>query len=174
MREDEILANIIEEIESATPDGVGVRTDGGDVGTAPPEAIIIWNADRLDGENGHKSFGDYVTDNAGNNIGVEYHSYWRMELDIQLRYYEEVVKDQVMHDIQMHLLPFEDNPSEFHKDTYEWVIGTVGPRNQPMREPDWYSTGIQVVFEYIKRTEETRGDAITDIENDVEITEIID
>jgi hypothetical protein len=175
MREDDIVASLIDEVETATPSGINVRTSGGDQNVDPPEVILDWNTDRLSDENGHKAFGGYVYDSNDNKIGVQFHSYWRFEADFQLRYYDEVVRDETMDTIQMHFLPYEDTPDAFNTDTREWEVGATGPRNDPVREPDWYSVGVMVMFEFLKRTDVTSGyDTIDTIQRDVSVDESLE
>lgn len=174
MREDAIVAEMIDEIDAITPIEVGVRTSGGDQNVAPPEVIINWNTDRLTDANGHRAFGGYVFNSNGDRIGVEYHTYWQFTADIQLRHYKEGERDQQMHDIQMHFVPYEDNPNAFNSDTREWEVGATGPRNQPVREPDWYSVGVLVTFEFLKREQTTGQDVIDTIEQDVAVDETLE
>jgi hypothetical protein len=173
MREDEIVAQLIDEIDAITPINVGVRTSGGDQNVSPPEVILNWNTDRLPAGNGHSPFGGYVYDDSGNKVGIEYHTYWRFEADIQLRYYSEGARDSNMDTIQMHFVPYEANAEDFAKDTRAWEVGATGPRSQPVREPDWYSVGVLVTFEFLKREEVTGQTRLQEINTDVEIDETL-
>lgn len=174
MREDDIVAKIIDEVDAITNNDVQVRTGGGDQNVDPPEVILRWDTDRLPDANGHRSFGGYLYDSNENKIGVEYHTYWSFNCDFQLRYYSEAQRDITMDNIQMHFVPYEDNPDRFDPDTRSWEVGVTGPRNNPIREPDWYSVGATVRFEFLKRKQVTGEDTIDSIDRTVEVDETLE
>lgn len=160
MKEDVIVAALLDEVEAATPADVDVRTDGGDQGVAIPEVIIRWSADRLENENGHNSVGGYVYDANGNQVGIQHHVYYRMSVEFILRWYDEIDRDQTADAIQMSLLPYEKDAENFNSDTTEWEVGSVSPRNNAVMEPDWYESSLNVFFKYVKRVDDTDYDTI--------------
>lgn len=167
MREYEIIPQLKSDIESVTGNEVDVRTTGGDQDVDPPEVIIDWSATRLPNENGHNSFGEYITDDNGNHVGIEYHGYWRMEVDFRLRYYDEFTRDEVLDAVQMAFLPYEKDADAFNEDTARWEVGSAGPRENSVLEMDWYSAGVPVSFVYLKRSENDNMDYIESIEDSV-------
>lgn len=174
MREDAIVVQLKTEIENATASGVDVRTTGGDQDVDPPEVIIDWDSTRLSDENGHNSFGGYLTDASGNKTGIEHHSYWRFEADCRIRSYEELERDQMLDSVQMAFLPYEKSSEDFDSDTAEWEVGNGGPRENPIIENDWYESGVLVGFKYLKRADETGRDYIDTIQKNVDVDESLD
>lgn len=157
VREDEIIPKLISDIEAEVGSGVDVRTSGHDAvdnDVDPPEVIIDWSASRLPLVNGHNSHGGATTDQNGNKTGHEHHSYWEFRADCLVRYYDEVKRDKVTHDVQMAFLPYETSPEQFHRDTRLWEVGSAESRPMLAVEPDWYQTGVLTTFEYLKRTSE--------------------
>lgn len=163
MREDEIVAALLDEAEAATPASLDVRTDGGDQDVSIPEIILRWNADRLVNENGHNSVGGYVRDNEGDIVGIEHHVYYRMDAEFILRFYDEIERDQAADNLVMGFLPYEKDPEDFDSDTTEWEVGTISPQNNAVMEPDWYESSVNLSFRYVKRVEDTDYDAIEDV-----------
>lgn len=171
MREDELVDQMLDEINNAVPADYDVRTPGGDQDALPPVIVVDWNATRLANANGHNTKGGYTTDGSGNKTGIEHHTYWGMEADCIVRSYSENERDTILNTVQSAFIPYEKNSTAFDSDTREWEIGSSGPRNNPVLEPDWYESGILVQFEYVKRTDETGKDTIQDIEYDIQVTE---
>lgn len=176
MREDEILAQLVTELEGATPSGTDVRTTGGDQDAGPGEVVLDWDTTRLPQANGHSSFAGYVTNNSGDIIGIEHHLYFRMEVDCRVRQDSELDRDTVVHDVHTALAPYERDATAFDPDTREWEIASSGPRETNVIEPDWYEGGVLVRFEYVKRAEQTSGlpDTIQDIQTTVEPDESLE
>jgi len=144
----DLLAFVAQEVGS----GVNVRTTGGDQDADPPEVILDYRESRISNANGHSPHVDDIEDENGYKVAKEYHSYWAAEADFQLRYYSEMKRDEMTDSVQAAFLPLEDNSDLFHEDTREWEVGSSGPRENSVIEPDWYSQGILVEFEYVKKT----------------------
>lgn len=163
MEQHAIISQMVDEVSAATPGAVDVRTDGGDQDTDIPEVIIRWSATRLQNENGHNSVGGYIYDNNDNQIGIQHHVYYRMNIEFILRWYDEIERDQTADDIIGALLPYETDADKFNADTTEWELGDVSPRNNAVMEPDWYESSLNVSFKYVKRVDDTEYDTIDDI-----------
>lgn len=174
MREDEIIAQIKDELEAATPAQVDVRTDGGDQAPAPPEIIIDWSNFRLEGEHGHTSFAETLRDGSGTAVGREFHMYFRMEADCVIRYFDEVTRDLVIDDVQSAFLPYEADSSNFSEDTAEWEVGGGRRSTNSFVENDWYEGGVLLSFKYVKRAQQLAGDTIEAINVDIEPDESIE
>lgn len=173
MREDQIIAQIRDELQAATPAGVDVRTDGGDQGAEPPEVILSASTTRLN-ENGAKALAEVLRDNSGDATGREHHIYFRMELECIVRYFDEVIRDQVLADIHDAFLPYEYDATRFNIDTAEWEILGGSSQHNSIVEKDWYEGSTVVTFKYVKRTQVTGGDTIDTINVDVEPDETIE
>lgn len=174
MREDQIIAQMRDELIAATPSQVDVRTDGGDAAPQPPEVIIDWSTGRLNNENGHRAFAETLYDDSGTATGKEHHSYFRMEADLVVRYYDEVTRDLVIDDIQMAFLPYESDATKFNSDTAEWEVGGGRRQTNSLVEHDWHEGGVLIQFKYVKRTQETGGDTIEDINVTVSVDESLE
>jgi len=172
MREDEIIAQVRDELQTATPSGVDVRTSGGDQGAAPPEVILDVSTTRLS-ENGAKALAEVLRDNSGNAMGREHHMYFRMELECLVRYYDEVLRDQVIDDIH-DALPYEYDATNFDADTAEWEILGGSSQHNSIVEKDWYEGSTLLTFKYVKRVQETGGSTIETVNVDVEPDETIE
>jgi len=155
MREDQILADVILDIQSATPGSYDVRLRGGDQDINPPSVILRWNATRIPQAVGHKPIGGFQTDNSGNRTGVEDHAYFRMEINCLVRDTDEIEKDKTVDDLQMAFLPYERDSSQFDADTREWEVSDVRSRGNQIVEPDWYESGVVLRFEYVKKSTDT-------------------
>lgn len=176
MREDEILAKLIDILDTETANDVSVQTAGLDAvdnDAALPAIIIDWRATRIPDAPGHNSRGGVTTDNNGDKDGHEHHSYWSFEADCLLRYQDEVERDKVAHNIQQAFMPYETSPENFNKDTTEWEIGSSGPRNNSVVEPDWYQSGVLITFDYVKRSTED-ADVIDTVNTTYDVDENID
>jgi hypothetical protein len=77
-----------------------------------------------------------------------------MELDIEIRAYDEADRDTWLSDVKDYFLPYEYDASAFHADTFEWEVGDAEPRSNPVVEPDWYASGLVVRFKYVSRVEQ--------------------
>jgi len=173
VQEHEFIPDIIADIENVVATDVEVYTDGHDAVETkvdPPEVVIDWRATRLQYDGGHTSRQAHTTDGNGNKDKYEHHSYWEFRGDCLIRYYDEIKRDKIAHDIQMAFLPYEGDATNFHRDTRDWDIGATEPRPMLSVEPDWYTAGVVVSFEYLKRTTEDADviDTVNveDIEND--------
>lgn len=166
MKEQEIIFKSVSTLRSMLPAGIGVRTRGGDQSGKPPVCILDWDSTRL-GENGSNPYAglirDPVTDKA---VGRELHRYHRMELDIEIRTYDESDRDILLSDVADAFLPYEYDASGFHDDTFEWEVGNPTPRSNPVVEPDWYSGGLTVQFKYVGRVEQN-DESLTSIEQSI-------
>lgn len=175
MNEDEIVSQLLDELQAATDPDVDVRTIGGDTDSSPPEVILDWSSVRLPTENGHNPFGAYKTDESGNQIGVEYHAYFRMDVDCVVRYYDEEQRDITLDDLHITFLPYEYDSGVFHDDTAEWRVGTESPRQNPVLEPDWYEIGFLVQFKYIKRASDTETyGTLESVDDTVEVDDTLE
>lgn len=176
MKEDDIVAQLINELEAATANNVDVRTMGTDQEVDPPELILDWNKTRLDGHNGHNSFGDYIKNDSGQTVGIEHHIYSQMEVDIIARSYDELERDQLLDTTELAFLHYEYDSDRFNRDTAEWDIGSRGPRENPVIEPDWFEAGIVVSFDYLKRKDDTSvpAEPIETIQDSVEVDESLE
>jgi len=174
MREDDIIAQIITEVRAATPDGVDVRTDGGDGNIEPPEVIVSFSNTRLSDENGHKAFAKVIRNDSGDATGREHHMYFRAEVELFIRYYSEVTRDQVIADIHSAFLPYESDSSSFNTDTTEWEVGGGNRSHNSFVEQDWYEGSAILSFKYVKRAEDTGGDVIETINVTVEPDESLE
>lgn len=155
MKEQTIVQQVLTDLNTALPATVTVRTGGGDDGAGPPLCILDWDATRLPGENGHNPLGKIVRDVNGDATGRELHRYYRMELDVVIRAYDESDRDVWLSDVADHFLPYEYDASAFHADTTEWEVGDAEPRSNPAVEPDWYESGLVVRFKYVSRVTQT-------------------
>lgn len=174
MEEHVILGNIISTLDNITASDVDVRTRGGDQNVAPPEIVVSWTQSRIENAPGHRQTGGYTTTQSGTKTGVEWHSYWRMNLDLELRFYDEIERDKAAHRIQMEFLPYENDASRFSDDTMQWEVGEAQPRSNDIAEPDWYEAGVMLRFNYLKRTSDSGRDTIEEIPPDVFINQEID
>jgi len=174
MREDKIIGQIVDEVRSATPGDVDVRTVGGDQSPRPPEVVVDFSNFRLDGENGHRALAAVIRSDNGNATGREHHMYFRAEVEMLVRYYGEVLRDQIIADIHSAFLPYESDSSGFDTDTTEWNIhgGTRG--HNSLVEKDWYEGNVTLSFKYVKRAQETGGDIIETINTTVEPDESLE
>lgn len=168
MKEQDAIAQIISEIDSLTASDVGVRTEGSDQEVSPPEIILDTSSARLPAENGHVSFGGYVTDADGNKIGWEFHQYFQLSIDFLAREIDEADAYSLLEMLQAHFAAYEYTPDWFDPDTTEWQVGDISPRANPVIEPDWYEVGVPVQFKYVRKTTKTADevsgvDTITDI-----------
>lgn len=170
MKEHEIIPQLRNEIMAATASDVQVRTVGGDQDVDVPEIIIDWSASRVNDANGHNSFGDYLTDSNGNHIGIEHHTYWEMQADLIARHHSENARDEQLHSVQSAFIPYESNPKAFHEDTRSWEVGSTGPRENAVLEPDWYEAGVLISFEYLKRSDETGKNYIETIDESIQVS----
>jgi hypothetical protein len=109
-----------------------------------------WNAVRIN-ENGAGPLGGLVRDGNGNVTGRELHRYYRMDLDVTVRTYDEGNRDVWLSDVADHFLVYEDDADLFHEDTFEWEVGDAEPRSNPAVEPDWYESGTMIRFKYVSR-----------------------
>jgi hypothetical protein len=173
MNEDEIVAQLVTELDGATADSVAVRTSGGDQKAEPDQVIIDWDSGRVM-ENGHNSFGGYITDPDGHNVGIEHHTYFEMEADCQLVFNDELKRDEAIDTIRDAFVPYEYDAKQFDKDTAEWEILMASPRTNNQFEPDWYVGGVVLRFMYVTRTDETGFDNIDTITQDVEINQSLE
>lgn len=171
MKEDDIVDQLRDEIVAAISSDVEVRTSGGDQDALPPVVVIDWNASRIPNANGHNTRGGYITDSNSNNVGVEHHTYWRMTADCIAREYSESDRDAILNSIHDAFIPYEWDATDFHEDTREWEVGNSGARSNPIVEPDWYEAGILLEFDFVKRTDQTGMDHITDFEHNIEVNE---
>lgn len=175
MKEHDILGQIVSELRDATASNVDVRVSGGDEAPEPPEVILDWSTFRLDNHAGHRVLGRILRDSSGNAIGKEYHSYFRMEITCTVRYFDPVVRDQVINTIQMAFLPYEDNPKDFNSHTTEWDVGGGARSTNSIVERDWYEGNVLLQFQYVKKTGDTDDyDTIEDITVDVNPDESIE
>ena len=169
MKEQEIVQQTLAELNTALPASVSARTSGGDAGAGPPLCILDWNAVRLR-ENGAGPLGDLVRDGDGNVTGRELHRYYRMDLDVTVRTYDEGKRDVWLSDVADYFLAYEDNSALFHTDTFEWEVGDAEPRSNPAVEPDWYESGMMIRFKYVSRSVRD-ADALTSVQEG-EVTDI--
>lgn len=173
MREDEIIGQIIQELEDATPTDVDVRTDGGDQTASPPEVILSASTTRIN-ENGAKALAEVLRDDSGDALGQEFHIYFRMELECIVRYFDEVKRDQVLDDIHDAFLPYEYDATQFNRDTAEWEILGGASRHNSIVEKDWYTGSTMLTFKYVKRTDQSGPQPIDTINTDVQPDETIE
>lgn len=174
MNAEDIVAQLVSEIDAATASDVDVRTIGGDDDVTPPDIILDWTVSRIPDANGHTPHGGYIEDGSGNKTGVEHHTYWSFEADCTARSYNEQARDQFLRDIQDAFVVYEGSPAEFDRDTRSWEIGSSGPRENSVIEPDWYEAGILIGFEYMRRTDETGRDHIETVNDSVEVNESLE
>ena len=163
MKEQEIVQQSLDVLADALPSSMTVRTDGGDGGAGPPLCILTWNAVRLPTENGANPLGKILRDAGGSAIGRELHRYYRMELDVEIRAYDEGDRDNWLSDVIDHFLPYEYDATAFHPDTTEWEVGDAEPRSNPVVEPDWYESGAAIRFKYVSRVEQ-EADTLTSVQ----------
>lgn len=168
MKEQDAIAQIISELDSITANDVGVRTEGTDQEVDPPEIILETSAARLPAENGHTSFGGFVTDENDDKVGWEFHQYFQLTIDFLGREIDEADAYSLLETIQSHFASYEYNADWFDSETTEWEVGDVSPRSNPVIEPDWYEVGVPVRFKYVRKTtkmaDEVAGvDTITDV-----------
>lgn len=162
MNRGDVVIGLLDDVRALVPDSISVRTQGGDQDTDPPEIILDYRENRMPYENGNTPFAGAVTDDNGNKVAKEYHTYWSVDADFQLRYYSERQRDAMVDIVQAAFVPYEADASKFDSDTREWQVASSGPRENTIVEPDWYEAGVLVQFEYIKRIEED-ADTIEDI-----------
>jgi hypothetical protein len=176
MHEVDILTELVDKVQAATPSDVDVRLEGGDQDVNIPEAILSWSAEREPDYAGHRPQTDILRDQQGNAVGIEDHMYFTMSVEVLLRFYDEIQKDQVANDIHFAFAPYERAPDMFDADTFGWQVGNVEPRGNPVMEPDWYVSAVRMTFGYIKRKEappETVPGYIENIEIDVYVDETL-
>lgn len=174
MREDEIIAQLINEIEAATASDVDVRSEGGDQDVDPPEIILDWNIRRLPQFNGHRNFGAYTTDDSGNKTGIEHHEYFRITVDCKLRYYSELDRDTTLDSLHDTFMPYRYNSGNFDPDTTLWEIGTANPTPNALLEPDWYEVIFRLKFVFVKRVQDTSYDTLETIQRDVTVDDTLE
>lgn len=150
MKEEDIIAQLIDEIDAATASNVGVRTDGGDADIDPPEVIIDFSSSRIDGVTGHTNLGGF-TWSGSDKTGWEFHQYYLATADCIARDTDEGGVHGLLNTIQDAFSPYEYNSDWFHADTREWAIGDVAPRDNPVMEPDWFQYGVPIQFEYVRK-----------------------
>lgn len=170
MREQEIVFDVIADLRDALP-GVSVRTRGGDAPASPPVCIIGWRAVRLRRMNGANAFGSVTRDaETGAATGRELHRYYRMEVDVAVRAYDEGDRDGWLSDVADAFLPYEYDADSFDPDTTEWEVGTATPRSNSVIEPDWYEGGLDVSFVYVTRVDQS-ADALTGVDRSLSVDE---
>lgn len=167
MKKGDVKIALREHVVDVVDSDFWVRFDGGNQDADIPETIIDYSETRTPERNGHNSFGGYITDSDDNNIGIEYHGYWSVEVEFAVRSYEESIMDQTINDIATSFLPFERDARQFDADTEQWEAGEIEPRHNAVVEPDWYENAIIVRFNYLKRHEVTGMDAIEQIQKEV-------
>jgi hypothetical protein len=163
MIEDEIVAQLVTELNSATGPNVDVRTAGGDQNVEPPEVILRWDSSRVANMPGHRPVAAHTE------TGYESHLYFNMDVDCLVRDYDESAVYETLNDLHLYFVPFEREASNFDEDTYEWEVGTSSPRDNPVVEPDWYEVGFIVEFGFVKKTNEGE-DTIDSAGDEIEIT----
>lgn len=173
MKEKNIISQLITGLDSATASDVGVRSAGGDVDIDPPEIIISWSSQRLTEYNGAKNRGGYDLDGDGNKLGNEYHQYYQAEPDFLVRTEKEETLHDLANTIQDRFSPYESDSSLFDGDTAEWEVGELGPRDNPVFEPDWYQAGLVVRFTFVRKTTDSQ-DTLDTIQKDTEISTSLD
>lgn len=155
MKEQEIIFNVVADVQAALPAEYPVRTAGGDASASPPVCIIGWDSSRLPYEGGHNPLAGILRDESGTATGRELHRYHEMEIDVELRTYDESERDVLLSDVMDAFLPYEYDPESFHSDTTEWQVGNPTPRTNPVVEPDWFEGGLDIRFKYVSRVEQT-------------------
>lgn len=166
MREGDIIAQVVSTVTNNFPNAE-VLTHGGDNEITPPEIVIRWNRNRLPYHAGHRIEAGAVTDGSGNKVGKEFHSYNQMDLTFIVHYYAEADRDQSLTTLDAVFLPYEDEPSNFDDDTFDWKVEGSNPRPQNMMEPDWYEVEYRVRFKYITRADDSGRDIIETIPTSV-------
>ena len=171
MKEQDIIFAVINDIKSALPNDIAVRTRGGDNGSSPPLCLIEWDSVRIR-ENGSNPFADLLYDDqTGYAVGRELHRYHLMEIDVAIRTYDESDRDLLLSDVMDAFLPYEYDSSAFHEDTTEWEVGSPSPRSNPVVEPDWYEGGLTIRFKYVSRVEQ-EADTLTSTDNTVAVDDL--
>lgn len=175
MKEYDIISQMINELDAATAADVDVKTIGDDKDIDPPEVILDWDKRRLSDYNGHNSFGAYIKNNSDENIGIEHHAYFRMEVECIARSYDEFERDDLADTVEMAFIPYEKDATKFHRDTGEWDIEGTRPRENPVFEPEWFDSGVLVSFLFVKRMDDKNvPDPIRTIQQDVTVDESLE
>lgn len=174
MEEEDIVAQIIEQLEETVDLDVDVRTTGGDRNVAPPEVILDYESNSVPNYMGHTSFAGYVTNDSGEKIGVVHHDWYQFSCECRVRYLDDLTRDRVINDIQKAFYPYLRTPESFDSDTTEWDINVVGQRQNMMVESDWYEASAVVEFYYVKAIEQVGMDALETINSDVEVNESLE
>lgn len=166
MREQDIIFKVVGLLESEFP-GFNVHTIGREGEVEIPAITIEWSTNRLPQYQGTNPIAGYETDADGSVTGVILQRYHSMELNIEVKSYDESERDNTLSDIQDLFLPYEWDADRFHEDTTEWQVGSIRPRNNPVIEPDWYQAGILVQFHFMDEVVNNDVDALTSIQEDV-------
>lgn len=174
MNEQDILFKSISDLKAVLPENMTVRTRGGDSDASPPLCLIDWDSVRIN-ENGANPFAGTLRDEiTGNPVGREFHRYHQMELDIEIRTYDESERDLLLSDVMDAFLLYEYDSSAFHEDTTEWEVGSPTPRSNPVVEPDWYEGGLTIRFKYVSRVQQEAENLVSVEDNSAENNETDD
>lgn len=165
MKEQDIIAKVVTLLTNNFPsfNVQTVGTDEGDGEVSLPALVVKWDTERRSEYQGHDGIAGYTRDTNGDVTGAKYQRYHRMELDIEVKSKDEGERDVTLSDVQDLFLPFERDSGRFHSDTFEWEVGSVKPRNNPVIEPDWYQAGITVRLRFVHEV----------VDNDVDVLEAV-
>jgi len=149
MKEQDIIFKVIDILETNFSD-FDVQTEGGGGDASLPAINVSWSSQRRPDIGGHDILSGYTRDSGGNVTQVHLNHYYQIEIDFEVQSYDEGLRDNTLNDIQAKFIEYEWKPDDFHQDTFEWVVGEVSPRNNPVIEPDWYEAGLVVTFNFVK------------------------
>lgn len=167
MKDSDIINQVRGLLVAALPAGTTIRTpDGGPDEKDLPEVIIHWSRDRVD-DHGHDTFSHFTYDVNGKPVAAVHHRYYEMSIRLEITSLDELQVADFGDAIEDAFFPFEGDSAAFDPATYQWYVGDISPRNNPVVEPGWFEATQAISFRFKKALTDTNITTLDTIQHNI-------
>ncbi|QCC48087.1 hypothetical protein [Halobellus limi] len=166
MNKSEVLVEILAELRPQV--SIPVDTEGID-GPREIPRVTLGSVSVRRVPDGHQNYVGVETDGSGRETGTVHHLVWRATVDTVVVTPDEVERDDVLDLIGSAFAIHEDLPHEWHPDVRLIEVGAESPRSLPFQEPDLFSGGRTLTFEYVQEVTKS-GNTLTAVTEAVDPT----
>lgn len=166
MNKSDLLIEILAELRPRT--SLPVDTEGIDGDQIIPR-LTLGDVTVVRVPDGHQTYVGTTKASSGVETGTVHHLVWRATVDAVVLTTDEGERDDALNMVVETFGMFEDLPHEWHPDVRRIEVGAESPRALPFREPDLFSGGRTLTFEYVQELTKN-ADALAVIQEEIDPT----
>lgn len=147
MNKSELLVEILAELRPTTSLPVNTEGDDGDE-KIPSLALGDISTRRI--SDGHQTYVGTTKNQQDIETGTVHHLVWRATVNVIVKTTDEEERDDELQNVADTFAVLEDLPHEWNADVRVIQVESQSPQSLPFREPDLYSGGQRLTFEYVQ------------------------